>query len=1026
VNDAGEATLLVVESEAQVRYAHECGKRALTRDSLAERLLASLAPTIALASDLVVRRALSEALEHLAEAEGWLATFMERGGRAWADLVGAVMDSLREAHEMTWLGSVTRAPSVAKDARARVVFAAGERLDRELARHGLGDPGARDALVTEALAVADPANIVRALGSRRVVATGIASWGPLDLSLWRALDARLSLVGGNAAIELRTFDRPFDAARPLDPLGRLVDAVAEALDDAPQTRPIGAVLGDFAFTGKLSAESSDRVEVRQADSRAAGARAVLDAVARALAAGACPEDIAVVVPEPRDGGEQPSHGSRGWSPTIARALAEAQIPAYSTVDGEGPRGLMACALGALVVADHGLTRLDLARVLQSRYLNAPGLTGLPGQGEARALLDRLAHVLETTPTAEGDGTVDSLEKTVLAFKGRERNELEAMALLARRVAEAFERARRGTTLEEHVTHTRHLFEVLGLHAETSPHLAAHWAQDGRAVDVTEREVEAYARDARGASRLDATLDAYEAVARTLHFGAAQSFSSFCIELEDELSRPSDAQEARAAGAVRIATLRELTGRPLSLLVFADAHEGSLERETGRYSLFDGGARAELTLGIEPALRASAKTATQAERIRLAAAADAAAQSVLVYATRDDEGGISPPDSFVAWLIREGVRTTSWRDKVVVTHPLTSHEARLLSFIEGGDQARSRDPLVLARAAIESARESAFGLPARSADDVAARELRPEVRAILLEETGGGSRSMPVTALDRFGACLFQGFAAQVLRARRSEILDEIIDPREEGTLLHGALAAAFGATRELWASRPRDAARIRSLADRAATEALARAPAASRLRRAALREIREAVLRVVAWSLADEQWDFSRAETAQTVVLDDNRGKITLRGSADRVDMGHGRDELRVIDYKRGEEGARRLTSELGETSFQIAVYAKGASEALNVPATAGVYLPTRRLAPSFVPKDTAGAWGRSHALEDGTPHFVRRALDLVTRVRSGDIEARPANPETCRTCDFDGICRKPRFVILSALEEEEETRDGG
>jgi hypothetical protein len=134
-----------------------------------------------------------------------------------------------------------------------------------------------------------------------------------------------------------------------------------------------------------------------------------------------------------------------------------------------------------------------------------------------------------------------------------------------------------------------------------------------------------------------------------------------------------------------------------------------------------------------------------------------------------------------------------------------------------------------------------------------------------------------------------------------------------------------------------------------------------------------------------------------------------------------------VIDYKRGEESARRLTNDLGESSFQLAIYARAASLALDLPSAAGSYLPTRRLSISYRARGYEAAWEKAHELEEGLPRYARRALDLVERVRHGDVEPRPVRPETCEVCDFDGVCRKPRFVIVaSAPEGQDEVRDGG
>jgi hypothetical protein len=1037
--------LIVVEGDAAVRHCWERGKLAVTRDGLYARLLSALAPLVSLADPAVVRLALSDVLAELGAAEAWLGVLAARGGRAWIDLVSAVFVSLGEARRHLWFGPQVGDPGVLEDPRARILFAAGRRLDEALERLGQVDPANTAEIVASALGRASADEIVLALDAKdgtappergqhlNVVATGIASWLPADLALWRALDARLSLAGGSAKIELVTFDRPLDAARAPEPLGRLIDAVAEATDDAPQTRPIAAVLGDFTF-GILADASRARVEVRQADDLAAEARAILSAVQEALGAGASVEEIAIALPQ----------GAAKSNASIARALAEAGIAVSgtaTTTETEG--GLIACAREAMIVADEDVPRLGLAALLRSPYLDGARITGLPSEDEARAALARLSHILEVTPSAAGGPPCDSIAATVLSFERKEHEPIAQLALLSRRITDLFTRARGGTCRSEHIANARRLFQDLGLAARPGPALKAQFAEDPPPQGVGRAELEAFARDARGAKRLYATLDAYERAAASVASGAPQSFASFRLELEGELAVMDRAGEPPSAGTVRVGTLSDLEVRPRALLVYADAHEGSLDPLSEGIALFGGSLMARLNEGVEPAFRASIVAARGADRVRLAALADMAAHVVIAYTTRDDEGGLLPPHPFVAWLEREGAPQTVWRDGIRVDRPLTVREERLKKLgaarSERASLAPLATPLAAQRAAVEMRREGEFGLPSRSRGGVASWIASERVRAIVREETGGGEKAMAVTSLDRFGACLFQGFAAEVLRAKKKRVVYDVIDAREEGILLHGALAAAFGATRGLWARRPRDADRIRGSSRDAARDFLGLRGTAPALRRAALEDISRQVSKVVDWSLADEEWDFFQAESRfgmdtspwseanAAVVLDDGQTTLSLRGSIDRVDVAHGHPRLRVIDYKRGEESARRLTNDLGESSFQLAVYARAASLGLDLPSAAGSYLPTRRLSVSYRTRGSETAWEKAHELEEGLPRYARRALALVERVRHGDVEPRPARPETCEVCDFDGVCRKPRFIIVaSAPEGQDEVRDGG
>jgi hypothetical protein len=845
--------------------------------------------------------------------------------------------------------------------------------------------------VTRALSLAAPDEVVVALGARHVVASGIASWLPADLALWRALDARLSLVGGAAAIELVTFERPLDASRALDPLGRLVDAVAEALDAAPKTRSITPVLAELG-------EREESVELRRADGVPAEARAIADAVHEALSAGTPPERIAIVTPD-----DSPVRGA------LVRLLASMGIAAHVTgEDGSRGGGLVACSLEALAVAGHGVPRLALATLLRSPYLDARRVSGLTGDDEARVAVRRLARVLERTRNVAAEHPADALARTVLSSREPDPEARTGLASLARRIGEMFERAASGARRAEHASRARRLVEELGLHAVVGPGAAAHLAGDRPTRGLAHAEVHAFVRDERGKRTLDAALIAYEAATSRLALDAPTTYASFLLELQQALlDEETDAVDVPSLGAVRITPLRDLPSRPLALLVLADTLGDAPESER-TVTLLDAAARVRLMDTIEPALRPSVFAAQDPDAVRLASAADAASRIVVSYATRDEDGTLRSPHPLVGWLEGRGVREARWQGSIIADRSVATRFAA-------------------ERADIEWRRERSFGLVPSDSAARAEAGMSDASRAILTEETGGAERPMSVTALDRFGACAFQGFAAEVLGARSKPILDEIMGPREEGIVLHGALAAAFEATRELWSKRPRDAEAIRKEARRAAATFLGRDRAPSRQLRASLDEVADRVATVIEWSLADEVWDFAgaeigfgkRADPWDAVLLGIDRTTVRLTGSIDRVDASHETLHLRVIDYKRSEDGARRLTGELGEASFQLAVYARAASRARGKPVVTSLYLPTRHLSIAHRTRGSDAAWTRAHTEDHGLPRFERRALELMERVRRGDVEPRPATPDKCRWCDHDGACRKPRFVIEGTLADD-------
>ena len=289
----------------------------------------------------------------------------------------------------------------------------------------------------------------------------------------------------------------------------------------------------------------------------------------------------------------------------------------------------------------------------------------------------------------------------------------------------------------------------------------------------------------------------------------------------------------------------------------------------------------------------------------------------------------------------------------------------------------------------------------------------------------------MTALERIATCAFQGFASQVLGAREPALVADAPDSRETGTLVHDALAAAFGATEKLWSKRPRDRDAILSRGVAAADAALHWVSAASPLRRLTLERARADVRAVLEWSLADEAWDFASAEQPfgderaaswAALELSDGATRVRLRGKIDRVDVAHARDAVRALDYKTSGPAATEAGKELGDTSFQVAVYADVAAAHLRVPDRDGVYVPARvtMLAPGWSrSKAHDKAWVDATAETEGRSRLATRALTVLRDLREGGVSPAPRHERACDRCSYDGGCRKPRFAIGVPGEED-------
>jgi ATP-dependent helicase/nuclease subunit B len=924
-------------------------------------------------------------------------------------------------------------------------------VDGALEARGLVDSRGMGAVLAERIASHPATRVAAVVGAKGVIARFVLDWGGDDVAWWRALDVALVRGGGEGTrAELPSFDERLDASRERGPLDVVSEDVARALDAPPRGIAIEASLGDLRLAGPVPAGTIAAVECRAATDADAQARAVLDAVRRALLQGSGPEEIAITAGELDDLAVA----------SLRRAFDEERIPLYDA-RGEAPAmaGVVSFALGALAIGERGLGRLDAAALARSRYLDPEKL-----EVEPRALVD-LARALERTPTAvagEGEGEGEAKGRLIATARasaaGSSRGRFtpeqetrlgETRVAIATRLADVVLPAARTMTRLAHVASARALFASLGIDPLRARGTSA-LASDVSPSDVVRAELLALARDAHAWDLLGAALSDYEAaVARLGLESAAVSPGAF----RHELARTLDARAGRPggarAGAVRVAELEELSAERLALLVVIDANDGLLPSR-GRAR----GTRAEsdtlLNEGLVSALRAidpvcappSSSLRASRDLTALALAATSARSIVLTRRARDAEGGAMAASPVVAWLERGGVRSVAWRASPLDGPPVTAHEALLRIFARPGgaslDPSDVRGESLTRRARIERLREARFELASPPADpllgDLDEGPLHPELVAALATETGGADRPLAVTSLERFAVCAFQGFAGQVLHARPERPLRELPDRRESGTLIHRALAAAFTATAPLWSERPRNAALVQERAMEAVEAILREESVASPLRRLALGRVRDAARAVVTWSLADETWDFFAAEQAfgdprgraggqwSPLVLEDGGVRLVLRGEIDRVDVGHGRAAVRAIDYKTSPRAAESSMRALGETAFQVALYARVASDARQSVERAGLYLGATRpddVGPKLK-RDFEASWASLHArtgAEGATP-IEEKALDVVRRVRQGGIAPRPQQESACATCDMSGGCRKPRFAI--ARDEDE------
>jgi hypothetical protein len=1022
--------LFVVPAERHVERLAREGRRAETLSSLRARLVAALLPDVRFADARETKLTLAVALEE-AKARGaqlelfgpapgagadaadpLLVTLRGRGGASWVRAVAAIDDAIgalrsrgaTEAH----LERV-RGAGVAP-ARARTLAAAMRALDAALARAGARDGRLVGATLAPAIQEAGPAAVAEIVGALHLRARWLIAWDPQDLAWWRALDETLARAGGDARVVLPAFDKRLEGSRERDPLEVVADVVARHLDAAPETEIIPAVLGDLVLSAPsaLAPDAACRVRLARAANARDEARLGARTVRRALdAREARVERVAIAYP---------ARDERTLVPLRRALLDEGVVFHDAAAAPPAAAPVVAAALQALDAAE-SLDRVAVARLLRSGYVDAPRVLRGADARDAERLLARVARALETRATAAAE---DAVARLVLTASGGEREGAEASAATV--IVEVLARARAARARVGRVRAARGLFHELGLGARAGRGALGAFARDDAPSGVDGAERVALARDVRAWEALEEALDVYEQVAqRTGAADRALDAGVFRLELADLLDRPMRLPSASRAGAVRVVPLSDLPGDELDLLVVLDANDGLLPRDTPPISLLSDTVESAVARAARGAFASRQQSELAARDLAALAVCAAEAARIVIVTTAEQgaEAPASPSRVFVA-LERAGAEVIS----IPEDEPPSQIESAL------------RVPSEIARrAARERAREAFFLDPARPESDlVGTLAPSPAIVAVVAPELGADERRpVAVTAIERFAQCPFKGYAHVVLAAREPEEQRELPDAREEGNLAHAALAAAFAATREAWARRPREAAEILERGLVAADEVLNASPGHAALRAVVRFRVRESVRAVLTRAIEDERWDFILAEqpfgsrskrAGESWPAFDVGGELWLRGSIDRVDRAHGTNDVRVLDYKRSKNTVREASSQLGVTALQVPIYAAVAARQLGAPAT-GTYMPIQ-------PRDLATETKARVSVEErvtelarrplgGLSEIEKRVLELVSAARAGRFAPVPARESECTHCGVSGGCRKPRFAMAPGDEAGEE-----
>lgn len=980
--------LFVVPTERHVERFTVAGYDALTLPSLEERLLVRLAPGLVVASRAEERTALRAALLRLRKR----ISSIDPSAPAFVSVCESALDDLY-VHVVTLDPGRVTGPFAA---RVRWLQLLTDTVRAELGLHGLVARRDVALALAERVSALDPGEVAEALGTNLIETRTLVDLGPRTLTLLQSLDRKLSRLGGRASVSLPMFDRPLDLERPRDPLETVATWAASWLDDAPRTEIVPARLG--TLDGEpVSPDAVRGVSHASALDADAHAHAIASCISDRLRRGARVD--AVVVGYARR--DEP------MLLALARAFEEAGIVAHGLP--KPPSALIAFVFEALAALT-GSVR-DLGSLFGSPYVDL----GLHPR-DARRRLTRLAKKLSSAPRARAESPRAAIFASYArAVSGRV---VEEETEILTRIVDAFERFPVRGTVPELVAATMDYLAVLGVERRAVRADPAVFSADER-DGIQSLERDAVARDSRAFSDLQDVLASMEQASR-IDAGFVVERGRFVEELAALVGLSAPLPGAARSFAVRVGRLQDFAGEELDLLVVADATTRGLAGAPPRSPL--------VTSELVRALSASVAGSQAAEDAKVLAAlglAAARAREVVLtsYGAEGDEAVDVAPQ--VVKLVEAGAPSEAWGAVSRLDKPLTRHDVRIRTLLRGADPPRE----LVARVRVERTREHFFLDERRPASvevgalgDVLVEGLAPP----LVEETGG-ERPLALTGLERFAECGFRGFAHVVLGARDPAEEAELPTAREEGTRLHGALAAALEGAKADLLRRPRDASAVQESGVSAARRYLVSHATESALESVLDLRVMHAVAAVLKQAVEDETWDFEAAEASfgeasdplslPALVLGER--ELLLRGRIDRVDVGRARASARVVDYKRS--SIRDIVKKVGATALQVPLYAMAVQKPLGVLVVKGIYYSLREseLAKQTSPKDS-GELAVDRALESG--QAVDVALRAVRRIRGADVSPRPWSETQCRACGFSGGCRRPRF----AMPADEEDSLGG
>jgi RecB family exonuclease len=272
------------------------------------------------------------------------------------------------------------------------------------------------------------------------------------------------------------------------------------------------------------------------------------------------------------------------------------------------------------------------------------------------------------------------------------------------------------------------------------------------------------------------------------------------------------------------------------------------------------------------------------------------------------------------------------------------------------------------------------------------------------------RPWSVSALETYLECPFKFFARHRLSLEEEPEDEEVMDPRQQGQLVHAVFEAFFtewqAAGHGAIAPRDLDSAREMFVAvvDRMlqpippAEAALERtrllgSPAASGLGEAVFRMEAERPIGVV------ERLLEYRLDGDLTLSAPDGSRVVALRGKADRIDL-LADGTFRLIDYKLGWPPDRGR-------ALQLPIYALSAERHLQHYRGRCWTLGEAAYLAFKGPKRVVPLFASSMQREEVLANAQQRVVETIEAIERGDFPPAPDDVFRCETCAFASVCRK-------------------